>query len=189
MIGIERKLGVDGNGARRVRQMHKAIGAGAAAQGGLKRIGRRRQRARYDVLQLHFTEGAARLLVGQNVLKSDDLRGKLGDILLRLINQREAFGKRAQGLDRLRRVLFKAHPHARAHLIEPLVERRGQRALRQRLRFRHCRQPAGQFRLLGHKLRKAALQHLVLVAAPTRQQKDKPAAAKKRDENQQGDCQ
>jgi len=73
VIGVQRKFRVNGNGARWVGQPDQAVGADAARQRCLEFISRRWQRVLYNVAQLHLAKGPARLLVGQNILKSDNL--------------------------------------------------------------------------------------------------------------------
>ncbi len=72
-IAFQRELGVDHDRTRWVGQFNQAVGPASVAEGGLKPVGRRRQRRLYEVLQLDFSECAARLLVRQNVLQPYDL--------------------------------------------------------------------------------------------------------------------
>ena len=86
LVALERELGVDGDRARRVGQLQQAVDARAGRQRALELVGRRRQRIRHQVVQLHLAEGAARLLVGQDLLQADHLGRELADLLLRLVD-------------------------------------------------------------------------------------------------------
>ena len=67
-ITFERELGVDGNRARRVRQMQQAVDTCPGRERRLEFIGLGRQGVLHQVVQLDFAEGAAGLLVGQYFL-------------------------------------------------------------------------------------------------------------------------
>ena len=97
LVALQWKLGVDRDGAGRVGQFYEAVRAPAARQGRLKVVGRGRQGGLYQVLQLHFPEGAARLLVRQDVLQSDHLRGKLRNVLLRPVDHSQSFAQIGHG--------------------------------------------------------------------------------------------
>ena len=90
LVGLERELRVDDDGARRVRQVDQAVGPPAVRQRRLQRIGVRRQRLRHDVVQLDLAEGPARLLVRQDVLQAEHVARQLLDIGLRLVDRHRA---------------------------------------------------------------------------------------------------
>ena len=92
-IALQRKLGIDGNRPRRMRQLQQAVGAHPRGQRHLEGVGRGRQRAGHQVVQLHLAEGAARLLVGQHFLQAHDLGRQLADLLLRLVDARQALAQ------------------------------------------------------------------------------------------------
>ena len=73
VVAFQRELRIDGDGARRVRQVQHAVRALVVAQRFLKFVGRRRQRRLHQILQLDFTERAPRLPVGKDILQLDDL--------------------------------------------------------------------------------------------------------------------
>ena len=85
-VAFQRELGVDGDRARRVGQLQQAVGAHAGREGHLEVVGRGRQGALDQVVELDLAEGAARLLVGQDLLQADDLGRELADLLLRLVD-------------------------------------------------------------------------------------------------------
>ena len=70
LVGFQRKLGINRQGAGRVGQMDQAIRPFAVRKRGLHRIGIGRQGLGHDVVQLNFTKSAARLFVGENVLQA-----------------------------------------------------------------------------------------------------------------------
>jgi hypothetical protein len=100
-VAFQGKLGVDPDRARRVRQLKQAVNPAALADGHLKAIAVGRQGRAHQILQLDLAEGTAGLLVGQDVLQADHLGGKLGDVLLGLVDDRQALaqiGKRGLAL-------------------------------------------------------------------------------------------
>ena len=113
-IALERELGVDGDRARRVGQLQQAIDAHAGGQRRLEFVGRGRQRVLHQVVELDLAEGAARLLVGQDLLQAHDLGRELADLLLRLVDADQPL---AQVGDDLARRLLGA--------VEPLVDHLG----------------------------------------------------------------
>ena len=66
--------------------MDQTIRAFAVGKGGLPRIAVCWQSLGHDILQLNFTEGTARLLVGQDILQGKHIAGKFLDISLRLVD-------------------------------------------------------------------------------------------------------
>ena len=89
--GFQRKLRVDGQRRRAVRHADQAVRPLAVRERRLEGIGGRRQRVGNDRLHPPFAEGAAALLVGQNVLQPDDLAGEPADLALRPVDRRQPF--------------------------------------------------------------------------------------------------
>ena len=118
VIALERELGVDRDRARRVGQLQQAVDPRTVRESRLEIVGRGRQRALHQVVQLHFAEGAARLLVGQDVLQPDDLGRQVADLLLRRVDPDQPL---AQVGDDLARGLLA--------LGQAFVDHRGQRPL------------------------------------------------------------
>ncbi len=158
MVALERKLRVDDDAARRVRQGKQAVGPRPVAERRLESIGGGRQRVAHLVGKLRLTERAARLLVREHFLQADHVGGELGDIFLRLADDREAFLEVAHGVGRVDRLLVQRLGDPQADLVEPLVQGAqqqpflrlhpfGQTALRHELAFRELAQPAGQLGL------------------------------------------
>ena len=90
VVGLERKLGVDDERRRVVRQIDHAVRPRAGLQRELERERAGRQPVGDDRLHPPLTEGAARLLVGENVGERRHLAGQVGDVLLRGSRARRA---------------------------------------------------------------------------------------------------
>ncbi len=128
-IGFQRELGVDHDRARRVRQPQQAVGATPVAERRLEEIGGLRQRALHQILELQLAEGAARLLVGKNVLQPHHLAREVGEVLLRRIDHGEPLGQRRERLPRLLGRLLELLPDLLAEIGETLLDRLGERPL------------------------------------------------------------
>ena len=68
---FQRKLGVDHHAGLGVRHMQQAVGTLAVGERGLEGEGALWQAVLDDGLHAHLTEGAARLLVGEDLLQAD----------------------------------------------------------------------------------------------------------------------
>lgn len=165
---------VDDNGPGRIRQLDQAVGPLAVRQHTLEFIRRIGERILDDGRQLDFPECASSLLVIKNVLKTDNLRGELRDVLLGLIDHGEPFGELGDRLGGLLRRLLEAVPHAVLHLLESIVHglRQSFRRLLNSLRGR-CRrgslllgersQLSGQCLLRGDQLLNAPIGFAVVL--------------------------
>ena len=89
--GFERKFRVDDHQPGVTRQADHAIGAGIVGERVLKFEGRGGQAVFDDSFEAALAEGAARLLVGKNILEADDFLGQRGDPCLRRVDYREPF--------------------------------------------------------------------------------------------------
>ena len=98
---FERKLGVDREQAAVAGQADDAIGAGAVRQRELELVGAGGQAVAHDRLHPPLAEGAARLLVGENVLQRHDFARHLGQARLRRVDHREALVELAEVLARV----------------------------------------------------------------------------------------
>ena len=119
---FEWKFGVDDQG-RSVGQVHDAIGPRLVGEGCLEFVAILRQAILNDHLHPRLPEGAARLLVGKHALQARHLGGEVGDVLLRVVDQREP---RVQLLQMLGGVLGRrAHRVAQpgGDRVEPLMHR------------------------------------------------------------------
>ena len=141
LIRLQRKLRIDHNRPRRVRQMDQTIRPLPIRQRRLQRIAVRRQRLGHDIGQLDLPERAARLLVRQNILKAQHIARQLGDVVLRLVDGRKPLLQLAQRRRRLFRRPMQALLHPLLHLGQrPVLPHRiiGQPVLHPLL---HIRQP------------------------------------------------
>ncbi len=108
---------------------------------------RGRQDARDQVVQLHLAEGAAGLLVIEEVLQADDLAGEAGDVTLGLVDHFQVLGQLAELFRRLRRRRLQPVAEPFSHGVEPIVQRAGQlRPVRRRL-LGQLAEPAGKLAL------------------------------------------
>ncbi len=118
--GFERELGVDREHAGVARQADDAIGARIVGERGLELVGAGGQAVAHDRLHPPLAEGAARLLVGENVLQRDDFLGHAGDARLRGVDDGEPFVELAEvGAGGLR-VAFEPGAEPRADVVEAL---------------------------------------------------------------------
>ena len=92
---FERKFRVDHQRAL-VGQEHAAVGTRLVGQRVLEGIGAFRQAVLDDRLHPPLAEGAARLLVGEHALQRRHLGGKVGDVLLRAVDDRKPLAELLQ---------------------------------------------------------------------------------------------
>ena len=147
VIALERELGVDHDRPRRVGQLDQAVGALAVGERRLEFIGRGRQDVAYQVLELDLAEGAARLLVGQDVLQADDLAGQLGEVLLGGVDDGEPRLDVADRLLGADRGLLEAVAEALGYRVEALLERLVDGRLCRGAGLGHLGEPAAQLLL------------------------------------------
>ena len=96
--GLERKFGVDGERPGVAGQADDAIGPGAVGKRELEVVGARRQAVAHDRLHPSLSEGAARLLVGENVLERNHLARHVAEPRLRGVDDGEPFVELAEAL-------------------------------------------------------------------------------------------
>jgi len=87
--GFERELGVDHQQGA-AGQVDAAVGPRPVGERGLEVVAVLRQPVLDDGLHLALAEGAARLLVAEHLLQGRDLRGEVGNVLLRAVDDGEA---------------------------------------------------------------------------------------------------
>ena len=116
---LERKFRVDGQQALVARQPHDAVRPHARRQRRLEIVGRRRQAVAHDRLHPALPIGAARLLVGENVLEADDFLREPGEPGLRGVDHRQPLVELAEVLALAARGLFDALADAMADGVEP----------------------------------------------------------------------
>ena len=110
---LERKFGVNGEQARIARQADDAVGAGAVREGELEVVRARGQAVANDRLHAALTEGAARLLVGENVLQRHHFPRHFSEPRLRRVDDREALIEPAETLARRLRLTFEPRAEPR----------------------------------------------------------------------------
>ena len=103
------------------------------------------QRVADDRFHPALAEGAARLLVGEDILEPDDFLGEPGKTRLRRIDHRQPLVELEEVLVGRPARLFEPLADARADRIEPLRHEPRQVRLPRRERFRHRTQRAFQF--------------------------------------------
>ena len=118
--GFERKFRVDDHEPWVARQADDAIGAGVVGERILKLEGRGGQAVPDDRFEAALAEGAARLLVGENVLEADDFLGQRGDPGLRRIDHRQPFVQFGEMLARGLARRFETGADPRSDRVEPL---------------------------------------------------------------------
>ena len=78
--------------------MQQAVGPLAVRERRLEGVGALGQAVLDDGLHAHLAEGAARLLVGEDLLKRDHVGGKLGQVLLRRVDHGEPLVELGDGI-------------------------------------------------------------------------------------------
>ncbi|ODS01646.1 hypothetical protein AUC69_05070 [Methyloceanibacter superfactus] len=102
--------------------MEQAVRALAVGERRLECIGALGQSVLDDRLHAHLAEGAARLLVGQDLLKADHVAGEVRQILLRRVDHRQPLVELGDGFMRLARRVVEVGAHLVGHAVEPLVD-------------------------------------------------------------------
>jgi hypothetical protein len=143
-VGLQRELRVDDDGARRVGQADHAICALAVRQGRLEGIGVGRQGLGHDIVQLDFPERAARLLVGQDVLKRQDIARQFLDLGLRAVDLFEFLLQLAERPRGAGRGAVQGLGHAFLHVFQPPFHRLQHAGLRAGLHVGDMAEPTGQ---------------------------------------------
>ena len=160
-VALQWELAVYDDPARRVGQVEDAIGTPAVAEFNLKAVGLWRQHLADQIVQLNFTERAAGLFVGEDVLEAHHLPRQAGDFLLSGVDHRQPFVQFLQGLAGCFRLLGQAVTEAFADTVQALVHTGAQGGLRVAELVRHV----GEDGQLGVGLRAPAF-------APQHQKRD-----------------
>ena len=109
--------------------MQQAVGPLAVGKRGLEGEGAFRQPVLDDGLHAHLAEGAARLLVGEDLLKGDHVAGEVGEVLLRRVDHGEPLMQLGDGVGGLARRLGQVRADPMGHAVEPLVDGAGELAV------------------------------------------------------------
>ena len=123
---LERELGVHRQQPRIARQADDAIGPGAVGERELEVVSPRRQAVAHDRLHAPLAEGAARLLVGENVLQRHHFARHVGQARLRRVDHRETFIEPAETLAGRLRLGVRAPRRAAPRHYRAGRRRRGQ---------------------------------------------------------------
>ncbi|MFK4489895.1 hypothetical protein ABIA45_004973 [Bradyrhizobium sp. USDA 336] len=111
-----------------------------------------------DRLHPRLAEGAARLLVGEHVAQSGHLRGEVGEVLVRVVDDAEPFMQRAQALHGVAGRMFHGLADPMRHRIKPLVDRPRHLGLASRERLGHGVNPPRGLALGAQHLGEALLE-------------------------------
>ncbi len=120
--GLQREFCVDREQARVARQADDAVGPGAVRERELEVVGARRQAVAHDRLHPPLAEGAARLLVGENVLQRHDLARHFGEPRLGGVDHRQPLVELAEVFARPLRLLFDPGSEPFGHAREAAVQ-------------------------------------------------------------------
>ncbi len=148
---FERELGVDGEEPRVARQADDAIGSGAVRERELELVSARGQAVAHDRLHPPLTEGAAGLLVGENVLERHHFAGHFAQARLRRVDHGKPFVELAQVFAGRLRLGFEPRAEPRADRIEPVGDDASEVRLPGAQPFRHAPDPPAE---LGARLGK-----------------------------------
>lgn len=150
MKDFKRELGVDDHRAVVAGQFHDAVGARAVRQRRLECERAYRQAVAHDGLHAPLSIGAARLLVGQDVLEAHHFLRERGEVGLGAVDHGQALAEARELVGGGARALFEALAHAGAHGVETIGDD-----------FAHRPQTSGQFgvhaRKVGHAVIEFAL--------------------------------
>ncbi len=162
--GFERKFRVDQQRPL-VGQKHRAVGPTAVRQRELELVTVLRQAVLDDDLHPRLPEGAALLLVGEHILQRGDLRGEIGDVLLRAVDHHEPLVELGEAVDGV--LPGRCHRLAEVvgYRIEPLVDGAVQFRLPAGEHVAHRLDPHRGFRLQPGELHDLTLGRLVVAAA------------------------
>ncbi len=106
-------------------------------------VGALRHAVLHDRFHPRLAERAARLLVGEHVAQGRHLRGQVGEVLVRVVDDAEPFMQHAQAVHGVARGRFHRLADPVRHRIQPLVDRARHLGLAAHQRLRHRVDPAG----------------------------------------------
>ena len=148
---FERELGVNGEQPGVAGQADDAIGAGSVGEGELELVSAHGQAVAHDRLHPPLTEGAAGLLVGENVLERHHFAGHLAHARLRRVDHGETFIELAQIFAGRLRLGVEPGAESRPDRIEPLGDDASKVRLPRPEPLRHAPDSPAEF---GARLRK-----------------------------------
>ena len=146
-------------------QPDQAIGPVLVGERRLKFVKARRQRVADDGFHLALAPGAARLLVGEDLLQAHHLAGKIGEILLGVVDRDQPRLQPAQGFRGLGRGLLEVLPQALVERLQPLGDGALQIVLALGLGLDGLGKAPGDFVLCGGEIAQFAFQQKLFRAA------------------------
>ena len=117
---LQRELGVDHQARAAVGEEDQAVRPVAVGKRRLELVARGRQPVAHDRFHARLAEGAALLLVGEDVLQLDHLGGEVGDRPLRLVDHRQPLAELGQALVGAARRLAHRLADPVAEAVEPV---------------------------------------------------------------------
>ena len=143
---------------RCVGQKHHAIRPFAGRERELEFVRALRHAVLDDRFHPRLTERAARLLVGEHVAQRRHLRGEVGEILVRIVDDAEPLMQHAQQVHGVARGLLHRLADAMGHRIQPLVDRARHLGLAAGQRLAHRVDAAGGLALRAQHFAQAFLE-------------------------------
>ena len=145
--GLQREFRVHHHEPVVAGQADDAIGPVAVGEHMLEGEGVGGEIVPHDGLHAALAEGAARLLVGENLLQPQHLLRKAGQPLLGPVDHCETLAQFRQMVGGGTGALLQPLPHPRAHGVEPVGHDAGEIGLAGGHHLGHGAQAAGQFRV------------------------------------------
>ena len=151
---FQRKFRVDAKRAL-VGQEHHAIRPLARRKRELEFVRTLRHAVLHDRFHPRLAERAARLLVGEHVAQRGHLGSKVGEVLVRIVDDAEPLMEHAQAIHGVARSLFHRLADPMGHRIQPLVDGAGHLGLTARQGLSHRVDAPGRFALRAQHLAQA----------------------------------
>src|SRR5262249_51842557 len=180
---FERELGVDCQRPP-VRQEYRAIRAASVRKRELEFVTALGQAILYYDLEAARAERAALLLVGQHALQRGHLGRQIGDVLLRMVDDREPLVELLQAFDRLLSARAHGLVEVVGYRVEPLVDGAVKLRLTAGERVAQALDAHGRLRLQPRKLDHLALGGLPVASV---QEVGGPEAGKRRQQQDDRD--
>ena len=181
---FERELGVDGEQPGVAGQADDAIGAGSVGEGELELVSAHGQAVAHDRLHPPLTEGAAGLLVGENVLERHHFAGHFAHARLRRVDHGETLVELAETFARRLRLAFEPCAESRPDRIEPVGDDASEVRLPRPEPFRHAANTPAEFRARLRKRGEARLDRLLPFVGDLPLAPPRGSGAPKRDQAQ-----
>ena len=168
-----------------VRQEHHAIRPLARRKRVLEFVRTLGHAVLDDRLHARLAERAARLLVGEHVAQRRHLRGQVGEVFVRIVDDAEPLMQHPQAVHRVARGRFHRLADAMGDGIEPLVDGARHLGLAAGKYLRHCIGPAGLLALRAQYFAQAFFQFVGADRLRHRQFRAAPARPRDHDGNRQ----